>query len=344
VISHRRLSDSSILHLLVGASSLALLSSSAASGQVGINVNSSLDTTASITSRNAAVPPTTTGPTALPEGLSGIRLAPGFTVHLSVYNVPELQQTLEVDEQGALAVPQAGIIPVSGQTLRAAEGAIRQALLDRQILVNPQVTLSVAGYPARLVTVSGEVQQPGRFPMLKPQTVLDLLAQAGGITTAAGGDIEVDHPGADGVPVEIRHIPFANGKPPVEARAALVYPGDSIFVRRAGVVYVLGAVSRPGGYLMVNGEHLTVPRALALASGTTIVASVDKAIVVRMSDGQPQQIVVAMQKEEQGEEEPFVLQDGDMLYVKTSGYKSFFINSSNIISSAASAGIYAATK
>ena len=95
---------------------------------------------------------------------------------------------------------------------------------------------------------------------------------------------------------------------------------------------------------MVNGGTLTVPQAVALASGTTPIASTGRAIVVRIHGDKPEQINVALKNENKGEEAAFVLHDGDMLYILTSGIKAAFVNSSVILSSAASAGIYAATK
>jgi polysaccharide export outer membrane protein len=132
---------------------------------------------------------------------------------------------------------------------------------------------------------------------------------------------------------------YIAGKDPVEAKAAIVSPGDSVYVQRAGVVYVLGAVGRPGGYLMVNGGKLTVPQAIALAQGTTIVASNKEVLIVRKRDGQITRLVTSLKEQETGRLAVVALTDGDMLYVPTSKIKAALVNSSAVISSAASAGI-----
>jgi polysaccharide export outer membrane protein len=327
---------------LTSLASVVVLGSALARAQ-GISVSSSLDQTATITSRGSHATANPAGPIALPEAFSHLVLAPGFTVQLTVFDAPEMDETLAVDPSGNLAVPLVGLVQVADDDLRTAERKIRAALIDKQELVDPQVTLVITAYPQTPVVVAGEVQQPGKFPILAPQPVLDLIAAAGGVTTAAGGEIEIDHRGPEGTN-EVRRIPFANGQPPEEAHQTLVYPGDTVFVRRAGVVYVLGAVNRPGGYLMVNGTSLTVPQAVALASGTLPVAVTSHAVVVRKGPNGPQQIQVALRAQDKGEQSAFVLQSGDMLYVPTSTIKSVLYNSSAILSSAASAAIYTADR
>jgi len=113
-----------------------------------------------------------------------------------------------------------------------------------------------------------------------------------------------------------------------------------VFVRRAGVIYVLGAVVHPGGYLMVNGGNLTLTQAIAAAAGTTPVASPSNTIIVRKNGTELIQLRPQLTKEQRGLVASMPLQDGDMVYVPTSKIKSALINSSMVISSAASAAIY----
>jgi polysaccharide export outer membrane protein len=252
-----------------------------------------------------------------------------------------MSQRLSVDDVGDLEVALAGRVHVDGDTLREAEQKIARALVSKQMMNAPVVTLEITAFVPHSVLVAGEVQQPGKIQALAPRPLLDVIASAGGVTTAAGGDIEIHHPKPDSTE-DVRHIPYANGKEPMEAQAALVYPGDSVFVRRAGVIYVLGAVYRPGGYLMVNGGELTVTQAIALASGTTPVAATSGTIIVRKQGNALVQLHPELGKAQKGELLPTALLDGDMVYVPNSKLKSALINSSTVLSSAASAGIYAA--
>ena len=304
-------------------------------------VPSSLDETLNITSsRSVKAPTLPTSLTALPEDISKIRIEPGLVLGMSVFNAPEMTHSLAVDDDGDVVVPLAGLVHVEGDSIREAERKIAAALVAKQMMNTPDVSLQVTAYSPRSVLVAGEVQQPGKVQLLAPRPVLEVIATAGGVTTAAGGDIEIRHLTGAGQE-DVRHIRYANGKEPSEAQTALVYPGDTIFVRRAGVIYVLGAVARPGGYLMANGGKLTLPQAIAAALGTTLVAAESNTVVVRKNGDALVQFRVRLDREEHGRIAPLELQDGDMIYVPTSKLKYTLVNSSVILSSAASAAIYA---
>jgi polysaccharide export outer membrane protein len=220
---------------------------------------------------------------------------------------------------------------------------IRQYLITKKMFNDPQVFLEIIGFTSHGVTVSGEVQSPGRISLLAPKPLIDVLALAGGETPAAGGEITIHHKNADGIDA-IQKISYSSKvSDSGTAASTLVFPGDTVNVGRAGVIYVLGAVTRPGGYLMVNGGSLSVPEALSLANGTTLVASTRTALVVSHSDGTVTRIEIPLDDEQRGKAAPTQLRDGDILYIITSKLKATLINTSNIISSAASAGIYAAT-
>jgi polysaccharide export outer membrane protein len=325
--------------VLLASAWMLIAASFPALGQTGASIPSSLDVSAQVTSRGPHFTPSPSGPVALPDDFNKLRLAPGHILDMSVFDAPEMSARLSVDDSGDVVVPLGGPIHVDGDSLREAEGKIAQLLVAKQIMNQPQVILEIAAYSPHSVLVAGEVQQPGRVPTLAPRPLLDLLAAAGGVTTAAGGDIEIHHP-VTGAADEVRHIPYANGNDPAEARAALVAPGDSVFVRRAGVIYVLGAVQRPGGYLMVNGGTLTLPQAIALASGLTPVAAAQKTLIVRKHGNEIIEVRPQLEKIQRGELPAPLLQDGDMIYVPNSKIKSILINSSTVISSATSAAIY----
>ena len=320
--------------------SVLLIASAAASGQTGATISPSLDATSAITSRGARPPAGTQGPIALPDDFTKIRLEPGHVLQLSIFDAPEMTQSMTVDDSGDVAVPLAGIVHVEGESVRESERSIAEALIKTQMMNAPDVKIEVTAFVPRSVVVAGEVQQPGKVQMLAARPLLDVIAAVGGVTTAAGGDIEIHHRTLDAQD-EVLHIPYANNKEPVEAQAALVYPGDSVFVRRAGVIYVLGAVTRPGGFLMVNGGKLTLTQAIAFASGTTAVAATSNTIIVRKNGDELIQLRPQLDKVQRGLLAPIPLQDGDMVYVPTSKLKSALINSSVVLSSAASAVIYA---
>lgn len=309
-----------------------------ASGQNSPSVSAGID------SRGAAVTrqlPTSgaNGLAAVPEGFEGLRLSPGYLLSLSIYGVPEMSTELRVDAQGFVTVPLIGGVRVEGDTLPQAQDRIAKALDEKEILKKPQVLLNVLQYASRSVSVLGEVNSPGRIQMLAPEPLGDVLALAGGETISAGKDIEIQRTGANGKQVS-QHVEYVQGRDPEALRRVVIEPGDTVLVHRAGIIYVLGAVNRPGGYLMVDGGSLSVVQAVSLASGTTLQASTKWAIVVRRKGDGFVQFKVPLNKMETGEATPVQLEWNDALYIPVSTWKAILVNGSNVISSAASATIY----
>ena len=279
--------------------------------------------------------------TEAPEGLERLKLAPGFLLEMNVYNNPQMASELRIDEQGDVTVPLAGTVHLGGDTLSQAQNAIAQALIEKEILNYPQVSLNVVQFAARNVSVLGEVQNPGRIQLLAPEPLGDVLAQAGGETLAAGDEIEIRRRNADGK-FETREVKYLRGKDSDVLQNVLVHPGDTVSVPRAGVIYVLGAVNRPGGYLMVDGGSLNVLQAVSMANGTTLQASTRWATVLRREGSGYVQFRVPLKKMETGKATPVQLSINDVLYISPSTWKSVMINGSNVLSAATSAAIYRA--
>ena len=128
-----------------------------------------------------------------------------------------------------------------------AAAAIQKLLLDGKILNNPQVTINILQYAAENVTVVGEVHNPGRLQLLAPHTLAEVIAEAGGETEYAGSSVEILRLDA-GTP-HTTTIHYSRNNVDSDTWQFMVMPGDTLTVRRAGVVYVLGAVNRPAAIL-----------------------------------------------------------------------------------------------
>jgi polysaccharide biosynthesis/export protein len=131
------------------------------------------------------------GLTAVPEDFAKLTLAPGFLLSLNVLDDPDLVGAFRIDQRGDITPPVLGTIHVAGETASEARIQIRKKLLDDQILKDPQVNLTVLEYTSPEVTIVGEVANPGRYPLLVPRALLDVLALAGGATLAAGNEIQI---------------------------------------------------------------------------------------------------------------------------------------------------------
>jgi len=277
----------------------------------------------------------------VPEGFEGLRISPGYLLSMSIYGVPEMATELRVDAKGFVTVPLIGGVHIAGDTLPQAQESIAKALDEQEILKKPQVQLDVVQYASTSVSVLGEVHSPGKVQVLAPAPLGDVLALAGGETIAAGKEIEIQHIDADGK-ATARRVVYQQGKDEAVLRNTIVEPGESVVVQRAGIIYVLGAVNRPGGYLMVDGGALSVVQAVSLAGGTTLQASTKWAVIVRRQGDSYVQFKVQLDKMQTGRATPVQLEWNDALYVPVSSWKAVLVNGSNVISAATSASIYRA--
>jgi polysaccharide export outer membrane protein len=236
-------------------------------------------------------------------------------------------------------VPILGTIHVVGETAAEARGQIKKRLLDEQFLNDPQVTLTVVEYTAPEVTIVGEVTSPGKYALLVPRKLVEVLALAGGPTLLAGNEVQII---SNSKPAEPVLVHYSKGSDPQTIENVLVYPGDTVQVKRAGIVYVLGAVTRPGGYVMQEDGTLNVLQAISLANGTAATASTKTIYLMRRNaDGTGVDIALPYKGITHGKYADVQLQATDVLFVPTSTMKSILINGQGILASAASASIYA---
>lgn len=287
----------------------------------------------------ASAPSSHLGPSAAPEDVSTVKLMPGTMVDLHVFEETDLDGAYRLDEHGNISLPLAGSVHLESLTLREAETAVGEKLVSSQILNTPHVVVNLDEYSSQNIVVLGEVSSPGRFPVLGPRKLIDLLAMAGGQTALAGNEIVVHRLGQPPDVTEMIHYGKDVNDP--TALNVVINPGDTVLVRRAGIIYVLGAVNRPGGYVMQEAGELNVAQALALAAGTAIEAKVGSIRVIRkLPDGSLMETQVDYRKFNKGEAVPFPLKPEDIVYVPPSMIKTALNRGYSILSAAASATIY----
>jgi polysaccharide export outer membrane protein len=280
-----------------------------------------------------------TASTLVASDITKLKLAPGFLVGLNVLDDTDFAGSFRIDEQGDIELPILGSIHVADETVSEARVQIQKKLQDEAILKNPQVILTLLEYTAPEVTIIGEVGSPGKYPLLVPHKLVDVLAVAGGPTAMAGNEIQITRGSADTKPVLVH---YSKGTDPQLVENVIIYPGDTIQIKRAGVVYVLGAVNRPGGYVMQEENTLNVLQAITLAGGTSVSAKTGTIYLLRKNaDGTVENIALPYQKMIQGKYANTQLHALDILYMPTSMIKTILANSGQaIISTAASSSIY----
>src|SRR4051812_32729458 len=204
-------------------------------------------------------------------------ISAGDLIEVSVYGVPELSQKTRVNGSGELYMPLVGNTHVEGLTIADAQAVIEKRLVEGGYVNNPHVSLFTAEY-AQGVSVMGEVNRPGVYPLVGSHSVLDLISAAQGLTPAAGRNVTIirrDDP-KHGIPVMLATDPTKNNEGNVE-----IQQGDTIIVNKGAVVYVVGEVTRPSGFVIDPEQGLTVTKALAMALGPLQGASLDKTKIVR---------------------------------------------------------------
>jgi polysaccharide export outer membrane protein len=200
-------------------------------------------------------------------GAAEVLLGPGDVVRLSVYGSPDLSIETRVSDSGDITFPLVGQVAVGGMPVAAAEKKIGELLEKGGYLKNPQVNMIITTLASQQVSVLGQVNRPGRYPVEGTRKVLDLLALAGGIG-AEGGDT-------------VNLIRNRNGKSTRETidvvdmvrkgeleRDYEVASGDVIFVERAPRFYITGEVQRPGAFRIERG--MTVLQAVSAGGGLTL--------------------------------------------------------------------------
>jgi len=265
-------------------------------------------------------------------------IGPGDLLRVAVLRESELEQSVRVLDSGSVALALVGEVFVQGLTPAQAADRIAAKYREGNFLLHPQVSVFVEEYATQTVTIMGQVGHPGTVRLTAPRTLIDVLSLAGGLTPDADRHIVIQRGGKDGERIRA----FLPNRADETLNAdILVRPGDTIVVPKAGIIYVLGDVARPGGYVMQNDSELTVLQAIALAAGTSKTASEKRVRLVRNIDGLSQSVDLPLRDMERGRAPDVPLRPNDILYVPFSLAKNVSLGIANITAAASSALIYA---
>jgi polysaccharide export outer membrane protein len=196
------------------------------------------------------------------------RLGPGDTIHIVVFQNPDFTTEVRVSESGVISYPLIGRVELGGLSIVAAEQKIATMLKEGGFVKQPQVNITLSQIRGNQVSVLGQVNRPGRYPLETFNThVSDVLAIAGG-ATSAGSDTVVLAGTRSGKPyrkeIDIASL-YLDEK---RGDDVLVEGGDAIYVHRAPVYYIYGEVQRPGSYRVER--NMTLMQALAEGGGPTL--------------------------------------------------------------------------
>ena len=243
-----------------------------------------------------------------------VKLGPGDLLEVGVYNVPELTTKARVSNSGDVYLPLVDYVHVDGLSLEEAQTVIQKRLEDGGFVRSPHVTIFVDEAASQGVTVIGEVARPGIYPDPVDRKLYQVISEAGGFTVSASRKLAIIR---HGVPDPIR-IELPRNLSDDLSGDVDVLPGDTITVPRAPIIYVVGDVGRPSGFLVDNGR-LTVLQALALAGGTNRTAKMGSARILRKTPTGMTETSLQLKKMLEAKSPDVTLQADDILFVPVSG-------------------------
>ena len=217
---------------------------------------------------------------------------------------------------------------MEGLSVTQAEQTITQRLMSGEFFAEPRVSVFVKEYSSQGISVLGEVQKPGIYPLLGPRRLFDAISAAGGTTARAGGSVSIRHRNTPNLAQELLYEPHSTS-----ANVQLL-PGDTVVVLRAGIVYVGGDVKLPSGIIL--DKPLTVLQALAMAQGANPNASLDNAKLIRYSAGVRTEQSLPLKKILEGKVPDVQLQADDVVFVPMSAAKSAIRRSMELVLQTAS--------
>jgi len=268
-----------------------------------------------------------------------LKIAAGDLLHITVFDVPEMTQDVRIGAQGEAQLALIGNIKLAGLTGEEAAQAIARELRSRNLLLSPQVNVLIKEFASQGVSVIGEVQHPGVYQVLGARSVLDVISMAGGLNNVADSRITVKRRRGSEQTITVK---LKTDDPDTSLiNNVQIYPGDLIVVPRAGIVYVLGDVNRPGGFVMQDSGKITLLQALAQAGGASKSASLNKAVLMRKNAQGYATTRLHVGKIEKGEDPDLELRPNDVLFVPNNRLKNALSGTQAMVTAIGSASIYA---
>ena len=272
------------------------------------------------------------------SGAREYRLGTGDRVELIVFQAKELSREYQINSKGDLQMPLVGGIPVGGLTADEAQTMITQQLADK-VMLNPQVSLAIVEYASSEISVTGAVQSPDLYKVKEGRNPFEMLTMAGGLNKDAGRYMHIttrkrndETQAFESVRIVVDLDAYLN---PLEAddftrqqelRELVLLDGDNVYIPEAGLVYIDGAVRKPGSYKIPNDT--TIFSLIALAGGAEWSSTQQQVKVVRKVDGRTNIDKVSLTKIRNGKEPNFKLEPGDLVVVGRNpikqGVEAFF--------------------
>jgi polysaccharide biosynthesis/export protein len=247
-----------------------------------------------------------------------IILHPGDAITLSVYGVPDYKIAARIAGDGNVDLPLIGSTHVAGLTVTQAQQLVAKKLIEGQMMISPDVLISVTDSNVDIIGVMGEVNSPRAIPAFAPMSLFDALSAAGGLKADASHSISILRKGVNEPLMVVLNSNPANA---VDQNIPL-YPGDRVLVPRTGVVYVVGAVLHSGAYPITPDTPLTLAQVVALAGNTGFQAAPTDTRIIRTTGAKRREIRVNLSRVNSGKDPDPILQNDDIVMIPTNMMKA----------------------
>ena len=256
-----------------------------------------------------------------PAAPDSYRLGPGDLVGIFVYQMPDLTRQIRLDATGTITLPMGGQpLPAAGLTAPELAGQIATQLAARQLAVAPQVEVVVRQVVSKPIVVSGAVKYPTTLQAVRPFSLVEVLTRAGGLAPTSGDTALVTTHHDDG-PDTTQSFDLGHAMRGDNPAANPILSGnEDVRVLPAGLVYVIGALQKPGGFPIQTGEPITVLKAVALAQGLRDPADTKHVLILHSdASGIRKENRINLTKILKHQVPDIPLLAGDVLYVPESG-------------------------
>jgi polysaccharide biosynthesis/export protein len=288
-----------------------------------------------LSQERVSVAPPTTPPAVSPSELA---IGEGDLLQITLYGIADFNQQVRVTPGGDISLPMIGTVHVKGLSSKQAETLIEKDLREGRFFNNPQVTVLQKEFATQGISVLGEVQHPGVYPVLGARKLFDMISVAGGTTPRAGREFLISH--RDHPDDAYKVVVSKDDEKQMEANGNVI-PGDTIVVTKAPIVYVVGDVRLPGGFIVDKGTGLSILQALALAQGATPTASLNNCKLIHKTPEGAKETPIRLKKILEGKAEDVNLQADDILFVPRSAAKAAAVRGfESAMQAASGAAIY----
>jgi len=253
---------------------------------------------------------------AQPLQVNDYRIGPKDLLEITVYGLPENNQTVRVSEDGTITMSLLGRVEVSGLTAQELERKLA-SILDKQYTKDARVTVFIKEY--QKIFVIGAVGRPGMYELVGPTTLLQVIAQAGGLTPQAMNELFVYRQGKDGkqtrIVIKLEDL-MINGNQDLnidlQPKDVITIPVDQMLN-----VYVYGEVTKPGAVTYMSSRKITLLQAIAQAGGPKEWAKKSRIMIKRKDKktGKEMKIPVNLKNMISGKVADIVLEEGDVVIV-----------------------------